>query len=195
MDQSLADFNRYLELAPDRRNRLWERGIACYYAGDFQAGADQFAAYQSFDGNDVENVVWQVACLARASDFATARRKILPVTRDRRVPMMQIYDLFRGTGTPEQVLEAAKAGTVPESQRTYHLFYAHLYLGLYFEIVGDTAQAKSHLSRAADEYRNDHYMWDVAKLHATRLRHPDNESPSVSLPSQRDTKPRRARED
>lgn len=179
---SLADFDHYIELAPDRRPRLWERGIACYYAGQFQAGADQFAAYQTFDGNDVENAVWHVACLARVSDLATAQRKLLPVRLDRRVPMMEIYDLFRGTGTAEQVLAAAETGEVSPAQRLYHRFYAHLYLGLYYEVANDAERARTHMLQAADDYPNEHYMWDMAKLHADRIRKTESATPNLDRP-------------
>ena len=53
--------------------------------------------------------------------------------------MHELLELFAGRGTPEQVLlaaqaadEAAAAGTV-ENQ----LFYAHYYLGAYYEATRD----------------------------------------------------------
>ena len=56
------------------------------------------------------------------------------------------------------------------AERTSRLFYAHLYLGLYYEAHGDARAARKHLAEAADEHRVGHYMWDVARLHRDLLR-------------------------
>ena len=58
IDESMKDFDRYVELAPARANSQWERGITCYYAGKYREGAKQFVDYQNFHDNDVENAVW-----------------------------------------------------------------------------------------------------------------------------------------
>ena len=42
-------------------------------------------------------------------------------------------------------------------------FYAHLYLGLYYESLGDPQRALRHLT-SATEHRIGHYMWDVARV-------------------------------
>ena len=46
------------------------------------------------------------------------------------------------------------------------LFYAHLYLGLYYESLGDKKKALEHLTlAAADEHSVGGYMWEVARVH------------------------------
>jgi lipoprotein NlpI len=45
------------------------------------------------------------------------------------------------------------------------LFYAHLYLGLYFEALGDAEKARKHITRAAGQYQTGDYMGDVARVH------------------------------
>ena len=45
------------------------------------------------------------------------------------------------------------------------LFYAHLYLGLYFEAASDEPTAYDHISKAARQYGADDYMSDVARVH------------------------------
>jgi hypothetical protein len=74
-----------------------------------------------------------------------------------------VYGMFRGTLTPEQVLSAA--GSQPAA-----LFYAHLYVGLYFEAQGMTARALEHIKiAAADRFERDGgYMHMVARVHARR---------------------------
>lgn len=50
--------------------------------------------------NDVENAAWHFLCVARAESPEQARAALLPVGSDRRVPMRQIYEMFRGTLSP-----------------------------------------------------------------------------------------------
>ena len=49
------------------------------------------------------------------------------------------------------------------------LFYAHLYLGLYHEALGDKKKARAHIDVAAKKHTSPHYMGDVARLHARLL--------------------------
>ena len=168
--ESLADFDRFLELRPDERNGHWRRGITCYYAGQYEEGRKQFEGYEKVDTNDVENAVWHFLCTAKASGVAKAREQLLKIGADRRVPMMQVYDLFGGKLKPEEVLVAATAGKPSPDQLNQRLFYAHLYLGLYAEVTGDRVAARNHLIKAADDHRIGHYMWDVARVHADLYR-------------------------
>jgi lipoprotein NlpI len=167
--ESLFDFNKYIELEPKASNRLWERGITCYYAGEFEKGAKQFEDYQTFHDQDVENSVWRYLCVARASGVEKARQSLLPISRDPRVPMMEIYALYRGKLQPDDVLAAANAGSPLREQLNLRLFYAHLYIGLWHEAAGNTDEAKKHILEA-EKHKIDHYMWDVAHIHAERLR-------------------------
>jgi lipoprotein NlpI len=120
-------------------------------------------------GNDVENAVWHYLCVARASGVEKARASLLKIGKDRRVPMMEVYDLFAGKAKPADVLTAARAGKPPRELLNQQLFYAHLYLGLYYETLGDKKQTLEHLQQAANEHRIGHYMWDVARVHRDLL--------------------------
>ena len=171
---SVKDFDRLVELAPRREPSQWERGIALYYAGEFARGAKQFELYQTYDNRDVENSVWRYLCLARDEGVAKARATMLPIEGDRRVPMMTIYELYRGQKQPEDVLRDAQSGEPPPEILAGRLFYAHLYLGLFFEAQGDAAQARKYLTLAADKALRtkpgvNSYMWSVADVHAQRL--------------------------
>ncbi len=168
--ESVADFDRFLALNPEQRNGHWKRGISLYYLGRFEDGKKQFEGYEKVDTNDVENAVWHFICNARASSVEKAREQILKIGKDRRIPMMQVYDLFKGQCKPEDVLAAAEAGKVDADLRKHQRFYAHLYLGIYFDILGDKKKALGHLSDAARKYRIGHYMGDVAHVHEQILR-------------------------
>ena len=169
IDESIDDFDRYLKLRPDQEPAHWKRGISYYYAGRFADGRKQFEGYQTVDDNDVENAVWRYLCMARSDGSRqSARAAILPIKRDGRVPMMEVYALYRGDITPEAVLSAAREGNPPPDRLNERLFYAHLYLALYYEAANDAEACARHIVEA-EEHRIPHYMWDVARVHAARL--------------------------
>jgi lipoprotein NlpI len=166
---SVRDFDRYLQLRPERAPSLWERGISCYYAKQFEAGAEQFTAYQRFDSTDVENGIWHYLCVSQAQGLDAARKHLLPVKHDPRVPLMEIYAVFQNQGTPDAVLQAANRPAPTPTIATRQRFYAHLYLGLFADVNGQHQDAKRHLTLAVNNHRIDHYMWDVARFHLEQL--------------------------
>lgn len=168
--RSIDDFDRSIQLRPQQEPWHWKRGISYYYAGRYDDGRRQFEGYQTVDDNDVENAVWRYLCMARGQGVATARDKILAIKRDGRVPMMEVYALYGGKATPDDVLAAAHAGNPSPAALNERLFYAHLYLGLYYEAAGDSARAREHLATAAESHKIGHYMWNVAVVHAKRLK-------------------------
>jgi|SRR4051794_29572282 len=162
--ESLADFDRSDELVPQQKAHNWQRGIACYYADKFEEGKKQFELHLTVNPNDVENAVWHYLCVARFKGLDQAKKSLIAIRNDARVPMMQVHALFAGKATPEQVLEAAEAKASPAKLRD-QLFFAHLYLGLYFEAAGDMERSRTHILKATDEFSMDHYMGDVARVH------------------------------
>lgn len=164
--ESVTGFDRVAKLAPDHAAQLWQRGIALYYAGRFQDCRSQFESHRTVNPDDVENAAWHFLCVARAESPAKAKGALLPVGPDSRVPMKQIYAMFRGDVAPEQVLTAA--GNQREAQ-----FYAHLYVGLYAEALGRKAQALEQIRLAADpSYSVGGYMHNVARVHLLMLQKP-----------------------
>lgn len=172
IDASIADFDRAIKLKPDEEPWHWKRGISFYYAERWDDGRRQFEGYQSVDDNDVENAVWRFLCMARKSGIEAARGDMLKIRRDPRVPMMEIYELYAGRLKPEDVLTAAEAGSPMADELNARRFYAQLYLGLYYEVLGDTTLAKKHLETARSHHI-EHYMWNVADVHAKRLKSRD----------------------
>jgi lipoprotein NlpI len=167
---SIADFDKYIERVPEAKVNHWQRGISYYYAGRWDDGIAQFEGYQTFDSNDVENAVWRFMCMARRDGIPKARQAMLKIGDDKRVPMRQVYELYLGQKTPDEVLAAAKAGDPGKELLNRQLFYAHLYVGIYHELAGNKKLALEHLQRATEEHRIGHYMWDVARVHRDLLR-------------------------
>ena len=167
---SIADFDKYITLVPKAKVSHWQRGISYYYAGRWDDGIAQFEGYQTYDSNDVENAVWRFMCMARKDGIAKARKEILKIGDDKRVPMRQVYDLYAGKLKPDDVLAAAQAGEPAREVLNRQLFYAHLYVGIYHELEGNKKRALEHLQKAAAEHRIGHYMWDVARVHRDLLR-------------------------
>src|SRR5262245_44475597 len=162
--QAAAGFDKVAQLVPSMAPQLWQRGIALYYAGRYKDCRAQFESHRTVNPNDVENAVWHFLCVARAESPDQARKALLPVGPDRRVPMRQIYEMFQGKRSPEEVL--ASAGATTESQ-----FYAHLYIGLYAEALGNKRLASEHITAAAAERfaAAGGYMHRVAKVHLELL--------------------------
>jgi lipoprotein NlpI len=160
--ESIADFDRYLELRPNQAPFHWQRGIACYYGGKFDEGRKQFESHQTVNPNDVENAVWHFLCVAKIGGIEKARGSLIPIKGDARVPMMQVHALFAGKGGVEDVLKAAGA---EDSSRSPQMFYANLYLGLYYEAMGDAGKSVEYIRKAAEQSGSDNYMGQVARVH------------------------------
>jgi lipoprotein NlpI len=161
--ESVAAFDELLKLNPEAKPELWQRGLSLYYAGDFKGGREQFETHQTYNTNDVENAAWHFLCVAKAESVEAARKVLIPIQGDTRIPMKQVHELFAGKATPEDVLKAAESGE-GEVLRNHRCF-AHLYLGLYFESIGENAKAKEHMVKAATDFKMDHYMGKVAQVH------------------------------
>lgn len=168
--ESIADFDEYIKQNPEAAPHHWQRGIALYYAGRFDDGKKQFEIHKTVNPNDVENAVWHFLCNARATTPEKARAELIKIENDGRVPMMQIYALFKGDLKPDDVLAAAKANNPSPTELEEQLFYAHLYLGIYFEALGDNDKAREHIFKSVNDYKSPHYMGDVARVHAAILK-------------------------
>ena len=168
--EAAADgFDRVAALVPDAAPQLWQRGIALYYLGRYQDCREQFESHRLVNPNDVENAAWHFLCVARSESPEAARAALLPVGPDGRAPMREVYEMFRGERTPEQVMadgERLAARRGPAAR-----FYAHLYVGLYYEAIGEDQAARQHLTAAAgDQYAGvGGYMQMVARVHVDWL--------------------------
>jgi lipoprotein NlpI len=160
--ESIADFDRELQLGPERAAEHWQRGIAYYYAGQYEKGARQFELHRTVNPQDVENAAWHFLCVVRApkGSVEAARKTLIPVADDSREPMAQIQQMFAGSMTPDEVMKAGE-----EAGGTGR-FYADLYVGLYYEALQrDDESLRLVELAAANPAAKDSYMGDVARVH------------------------------
>ncbi len=169
MEDAVVDFDRAVSLRPEAEPYNWERGIAQYYAGKFAEGRRQFETHQTVNSNDVENAVWHFLCVARAKGLDEARKNLIPIQGDTRVPMKEVHQLFAGKLTVKEVLAAAEKGSANAGDLSRQRFYAHLYLGLYYEALGEAPKVREHILAAVQLAETADYMGDVARVHAQRL--------------------------
>lgn len=176
---SLQYFNKANDAVPNNKLTpyLWQRGISYYYLDQFQEGHEQFALDVKVNPLDVEEIVWDIACLARMSTKNTAQQSeviIFPVEnqmalpkgkKDRRKIMSTVYSLFRNDGATEYDLrEAGHGGNTSDE------FYSLFYLGLYCEIRGESSKAEMYMtmaknSRYATGVGSGDYMSACARVH------------------------------
>jgi lipoprotein NlpI len=174
--ESIEDFDRAVRLVPNNAAQNWQRALSYYYAGRFTQGKSQTQLHHTVNPRDAENSAWHFLCNAKLNGIEKARKELIPSAGDNRVPMREIQALFAGLGSARQVLEAAEAGDVSDATRRNHRFYAHLYVGLYFEALGDAKQAREHIEKAAVDFSMDHYMGDVARVHLQLLKQKEQEA-------------------
>jgi lipoprotein NlpI len=171
IQESLDDFNAYLKVFPKDEPGHWRRGISFYYAGKYAQGAKQFYDGRVVFGADVENAFWHFLCNARKDGLDKARKNLLALDGDdKRVPMMRVYDMLQGKAKPAEVIETAENAKLEGGHKTEALFYAHLYVALYYEATGDADKCREHLTPAVEKYQIGHYMWDVANVHLALMK-------------------------
>jgi lipoprotein NlpI len=158
--ESVAGFDRLAKADHAGAPHLWQRGIALYYAGRFADCRDQFVSHRTVNPDDVENAAWHFLCVARVDSPAAAEKALLPVGPDARVPMREVYEMFRGRATEAQVMSAAGSDLTAQ-------FFANLYVGLYLEATGKHDAARKRIATAADPRfaAAGGYMHDVARVH------------------------------
>lgn len=174
--EAVADYDRMVELKPELDASHWRRGIAYFYAGRYADAAAQFDRYHSFDDVDRENGIWRYLSQAMDKGRDEAQKELLRYEKDDREPFPDVYRLFAGQITPEQILANIAAADIDGRERQKREFYAHLYIGLHLAVLKVNDQAKQHLEKAAANTwgatagYGPHFMWRVAKLNAAQLK-------------------------
>lgn len=152
IDKSVAAFRAAQEKNPSMSPYLWQKGIAEYAAGDYEACARQFKADLTVPAHaaDSEESIFYLACEARAQpqrgttttpDPSEAYQQALQSlpsqrVRDRRDIMNAIFAVFAQKQPPTSLAPSA-------SQTPQQTYYALFYRGFYAEVAaGDAAEAQ-----------------------------------------------------
>lgn len=194
-DESLADYEKMVELDPEVGPSHWRRGIARFYAGKFEAAAKQFEEYHSFDDVDRENGIWRYFSQYKAYGPQKAREGLLKYRKDDREPFPSVYRLFSGEMKPDEILSRIRAAEIADDEREKRLFYAELYVGLNEALEGRDESARTHLKAAtANKWGptagyGPRYMWHTGRIHFERLNQPTEKAGAGKKPAANDPQP------
>jgi lipoprotein NlpI len=173
--EAVADYSEMARIVPNLDASHWRRGLALYYAGNFADAAAQFERCYGVDNVDRENGIWHFLSRCRLVGVKKARQEMLSYKTPDREPLDDLYQLFQGTISKEDVLERIQGGAIAEEERQGRLFYAHLYIGLNELIQERPAAARTFLQRGVesnwplDAGYGPQYMWQIARLQLARI--------------------------
>ena len=173
---SVAYFERALEISPGVRERLWQYGISLYAESRFSDCAAQFEYDYKKNPDDTEEVVWAKLCRVRAGVDENAARNAMPKKRQDSRPVMRLVEAAYRDGDTSQLESiitkydegsrgrATSRSVLEESD----YFYAGLYLGLYDEANGVAPANNKNLKKAVysryGQKATRDYMTSVAKV-------------------------------
>ena len=173
--EAVADYEKMVELDAQLDTSHWRKGIAYFYADRYKDAAHQFEIYHSFDNVDRENGIWRYLSQVKALGREKARDGLLKYEKDDREPFPDVYRLFSGELTGEQVLKRINEAQIAPRDKEMRLFYAELYVGLNDFVEGKLDTAEKHLEQAAKNNWGSKagggpgYMWHVARVHHAQL--------------------------
>ena len=117
LSESVAAFDRVIELAPAQKPYMWQRGLSLYYLERQGEAAMQFEIDVAVNPNDTEEAIWRwlaqvrrsrrVDALSPAAAVARARADMLKVGADARPVMRAAMALFSGEGGSAEQTDAA----------------------------------------------------------------------------------------
>lgn len=171
--ESVADFNRMIQLDPSQDAPHWRLGIALYFAGEYEKSARQFVKYHAYDPRDRENGIWKFMAQMRTEGVEKARKEMLPYTQFDREPFPSLYDLYAGKMTTDEFFADLKRRRPDLNDEM--MFFANYYTGLYELMLGNRERARELLRAAVKNpwaiiaEQGPTYMWHCARLHSEQV--------------------------
>ena len=184
---AVTDYQAMIRLNSRLDASHWRLGIALFFDGKPESAAAQFDKYHSFDDVDRENGIWRYLSHFKAYGAEKARAELLRYAKDDRPPFPEVYQLFEGKLTNEEVM-AAIPGT-PASEASQSLrFYSNLYIGMNEVVNGRIDSGNRNLLEAVlnpwprTAGYGPSYMWHVARLQYFELNpvHLDGQPAQIS---------------
>jgi tetratricopeptide (TPR) repeat protein len=138
--ESIGDFDKVIELDPQQRPYMWQRGLSLFYAERQEEAMEQFEVDVAVNPNDTEESIWRWLAQVRllraegadvSSAVARARGDLLKVGTDPRPVMRSAMELFagsRGGGGSEgdsasvEALDAAGGARGADGRRQHDRF-------------------------------------------------------------------------
>ncbi|GLC54900.1 hypothetical protein PLESTB_000917900 [Pleodorina starrii] len=165
VEASVEDFDRVIQLAPQMRPYMWQRGLSLYYLGRYAEGAEQFRVDVAVNPNDTEESIWTFLCEAQMVGPDQARKQFLEVGRDPRPVMRAAYECFRTGEQPDKIMAQVS------DNGGHDTFYGLLYVGLWHEAHCDAAGAQKAITAAVQTpyaRLSGDYMASLARVHCQR---------------------------
>lgn len=173
---AVGDYEEMVKLDEKLDTSHWRKGIAYFYAEDYDQAAHQFEIYHTFDMVDRENGIWRYLSQVKSIGREKARKNLLKYAKDDREPFPAVYKLFAGEITPEEILDGIAKAELTKEDRAKRLFYAELYIGLNYFVDDEPEKSQTHLAEAVkNEWGRKagygpNYMWHVGRLQEEILR-------------------------
>ena len=131
--------------------------------------------------NNLHDTTASFLCIAEEDGLAKARETMFEYSRKLRTPFPALLALYMDRGTAKDVLDEANRESTSGDAHTESLFYAHYYLGKYYEIIGDPENALAHVEIAL-QHRIPHFMFACAEADIARLASENEKTESGELP-------------
>lgn len=148
--EAISDWLMYVRrFEPKAEVHHWQLGIAYAMDGRFAEGRKQFEWHWTVNHSDAEVAFWQFLCVSRLDGLSQARAELIKVDEDKRVPMAALHGLYAGRVRPSAVMKEVAAGAPDASELATRQFFAHWYIGLFYEAAGRLPEALMHVDRAA----------------------------------------------
>lgn len=180
LNAAVTDWKTFLKLKTDKEADHWQICVAYALLGRYEDGRAQFEWHKTVNDEDMEVALWHFLCVARTLGLEQARKNLMAAKGEKRVPMAELHELFKGTGSEASVWLAVEDGFPDEEERTKRTFYANYYLGLYREAQGNFEEARSFIQAAVEiAQNNEGYIGDspggqlrggdIARVHAEQI--------------------------
>ena len=178
---AVSDWVNFIRLKPDKEADHWQICVAYALLGSYEDARKQFEWHWTVNAEDMEVAFWHYLCVARMDGLESARENLIEVAGEERVPMPELYQLFKGECSEADVWLAVEEGDPDKDERTRREFFANYYLGLYKQAAGKLDLADELIGKALEIAKsNEGYIGDspggqlragdIARVHSQQLR-------------------------
>eukprot|EP00904_Undaria_pinnatifida_P000176 jgi/Undpi1/10159/HiC_scaffold_28.g12612.m1 len=177
LERAAEDYAAANELS-EKASRAWPLGLVLFYLDRYHEAANSLDTDISlfeakFEESATDERIWQAAAIIRAAQQAggnvaniVAGLRPLDIAEPD-VLRRTVYDLFRGTASPEDVV---KLSTLEKGSVDYlgMQFFSQVFLGLWHDVHGNEAEAKRYIIAAcSNTYPKPDDLWYFTpRIHA-----------------------------